>query len=45
MLNLSPASIPATHARIVHSAMGNDDYLISAPSRFTTRSGRTPFGR
>ncbi len=29
MLNLPPVSIPATHARIVHSAIANDDYLIS----------------
>jgi uncharacterized protein len=29
MLNLPPASIPATHARVVHSAMANDQYLIS----------------
>jgi predicted alpha/beta superfamily hydrolase len=34
MLNLSPASIPATHARIVHSAMANDDYLISVALPF-----------
>src|SRR5215211_8272610 len=26
MLNLPPVSIPATHARVVHSAMANDDY-------------------
>jgi predicted alpha/beta superfamily hydrolase len=34
MLNLSPACIPATHARIVHSAMANDDYLISVALPF-----------
>ena len=34
MLNLPPASIPATHARIVHSAMANDDYLISVALPF-----------
>lgn len=25
MLNLAPVSIPATHARVVHSAIANDD--------------------
>ena len=34
MLNLPPVSIPATHARVVHSAMANDDYLISVALPF-----------
>ncbi len=34
MLNLPSASIPATHARVVHSAMANDDYLISVALPF-----------
>ncbi len=32
--NLPPASIPATHSRIVHSTMANDDYLISVALSF-----------
>jgi hypothetical protein len=34
MLNLPPVSIPATHARVVHSAIANDDYLISVALPF-----------
>jgi predicted alpha/beta superfamily hydrolase len=34
MLNLPPASIPATETRVVHSALANDDYLISVALPF-----------
>jgi hypothetical protein len=34
MSNLPPASIPATHARVFHSEMANDDYLISVALPF-----------
>jgi hypothetical protein len=34
MLNLPPASIPATHTRVVYSAMANDSYLISVALPF-----------
>jgi hypothetical protein len=34
MLNLPPAFIPATQTRIVHSALANDDYLISVALPF-----------
>jgi hypothetical protein len=27
MLNVSPASVPATETRVVHSALANDDLL------------------
>ena len=39
MLNFPPASIPATHARVVHSALANDDYLIlvALPFRYEER--------
>jgi predicted alpha/beta superfamily hydrolase len=34
MSDLPAASIPATHARVVHSEMADDDYLISVALPF-----------
>lgn len=39
MLNFLPVSIPATETRVVHSALANDDYLISVALPFHYEEG------